>query len=283
MLSGWPSFVRAHSLRQTALTWLALASAALVPSPAAADDFGFDQLANVIIASTSGAPALIPFIERPGTPELAFDGPPSAFGYLGSVSNPRVAYGRRGGTSFYRAETDNKCNPDSFAFPAGQAGLQKIAYSSFLKFEVKAGELTLKNAAKGDTVFSLSPFQARILRRVNVTITDLKEYTLDYRLLKRRVAQVAADPDCKDFRWALTKVFEGKVSVTYYFEAGADASAQFDIANTVNLKLGLSAISQTGQSETAPNVLEFVSAPRMFAARFRPVSDFVGPTTIARR
>ena len=261
----------------------AVAMAGAVPQMAHADDFGFDQLAKVIFASTSGAPALIPFIERPVTPEVAFDGPPSAFGYLGSVSNPRVAYANKGGTSFYRAETDNKCNPDSFAFPPGQAGLQKIAYSTFFKFEVKAGELTFKNLAKGETVFSLSPLQAKILRRVSVTITDLKEYTLDFRLLKRRVAQVAAEPECKDFRWALTKVFEGKVAVGYYFEAGADVSAQLDIANTINLKLGLSVINQTGESQATPNVLEFVSEPRMFAARFRPVSELVGTTRVARR
>jgi hypothetical protein len=266
-----------------ALAGLAAALPALILTPTArADDFGFDQLAKVIFASTSGAPAMIPFIERPTIPELGFDGPPNAFGYLGSVSNPKISYAKNGSTSFFRAETDNKCNPDSFAFPPGQGGLQKISYSTLFKFEVNAGEVTFKNIAKGDTVFSLNALQARILRRVAVTITDLREYTLDYRLLKRRIAQVAAEPECKDFRWALTKVFEGKVAVTYYFEAGASASAQLDIANTINAKLGLAVLGQSG-SEVEPNTLQFVSEPRMFAARFRPVSDFVGGSRIARR
>lgn len=251
----------------------------MVAGPARADDFGFDQLASVVIASTSGAPALIPFIERPTAVETDFTGPPNAFGFLGSVSNPKVAYAKRGSTSFYRAETDNKCNPDNFAFPPGQAGLQRISYSTLFKFELKAGELKFKNAAKGDTIFSLSPLQAKILKRVSVTISDLKEYTLDYRLLKRRVAQVAAEPECRDFRYALTKVFEGKVAVAYYFEAGAEVTAQLDVANSINAKLGLAVLSQTGQSEDNPNVLQFLSEPRMFAARFRPVEEIIGRTS----
>jgi hypothetical protein len=262
----------------------AAAAVAVSVAPAAADDFGFDQLAKVIVSATSGAPAMVPFIERPVLSEAELAGPPSAFGYLGSVTNPRIAYDRRGKTSFYRTETDNKCNPDNFAFPPGQAGLQKIAYGSFFKFEVKAGELTIKGASPGEKLFTLSPFEARILRRITVTISDLKEYTLDFRLLKRRVAQVAAEPECAEFKHALTKVFEGKVSVTYYFEAGADVSAQFDIANTINLKLGLSVISQTGQSEEKPNELSFDSAPRIFAARFRPIGEILGtPRRIAGR
>lgn len=274
-IARWSAACRAGSLA-------VLASAVFAqPSPARADDFGFDQLAKVIFTSTSGAPAMIPFIERPTIAEIGFDGPPNAFGYLGSVTNPKVAYTDKGRTSFFRAETDNKCNPDSFAFPPGQGGLQKISYATFFKFELKAGELTFKNLAKGDTIFSLNPLQAKILRRISITITDLREYTLDYRLLKRRVMQVASEPECKDFKFALTKVFEGKVAVGYYFEAGADVSAQLDIANTINLKLGLSVINQTGQSEENPNALEFVSEPRMFAARFRPVSDFVGSTRFA--
>ena len=251
--------------------------------PARADDFGFEQLAKVVLASTSGAPAMIPFIERPTLTETIVAGPPSAFGYLGSVTNPKINYGSKGATSYYRAETDNKCNPDNFAFPPGQAGLQKISYSQFFKFELKAGELTFKNVKTGATVFSLNALQAKILKRVAVTITDLKEYTLDFRLLKRRVQQVAAEAECADFKFALTKVFEGKVAVTYYFEAGADASAQFDIANIVNVKLGLSVIGQTGTSLEAPNVLHFESEPRMFAARFRPVSDIIGRNQVARR
>lgn len=273
--------MRLSRIAASFLAALAILPAAAVKSaPARADDFGFDQLASVVFASTSGAPALIPFVERPTSAmDVGFDGPPSGFGYLGSVSNPRVAYAKKGSTSYYRAETDNKCNPDSFAFPPGQAGLQKIAYSTFFKFELKAGELKFKNMAKGDTIFSLSPLEARILRRVAVTITDLKEYTLDFRLLKRRVQQVAAVPECADFKWALTKVFEGKVAVTYYFEAGAELTAQLDIANSVNLRLGLAVLSQTGQSLENPNVLEFVSEPRMFAARFRPVAEIIGNTS----
>lgn len=272
---------RSLSRFASCIAFVAVACAASLP--ARADDFGFDQLASVVLTSTSGAPALIPFIERPSVPEIGFSGPPNAFGYLGSVSNPKVAYAKRGSASFYRAETDNKCNPDNFAFPPGQAGLQKISYSTLFKFELKAGELKFKNAARGDTIFSLSPLQAKILKRVAVTITDLKEYTLDYRLLKRRVAQVAAEPECRDFRYALTKVFEGKVSIGYYFEAGADVTAQLDVANTVNAKLGLAILSQTGQSEDSPNVLQFVSEPRMFAARFRPVDEIIGKTRVAGR
>ncbi|NJN36114.1 MAG: hypothetical protein HC794_02480, partial [Nitrospiraceae bacterium] len=92
---------------------------------------------------------MIPFIERPTAPEADIFGPPSGYGYLGSVSNPRVAYAKKGSTAYYRAETDNKCNPDNFTFPPGQAGLQKISYSKLFQFELKAGELKIKGGGKG--------------------------------------------------------------------------------------------------------------------------------------
>ena len=69
---------------------------------------------------------------------------------------------------------------------------------------------------------------------------------------------------------------------TYYFEAGAEASAQLDLANVLNAKIGLSVISQSGGGEADPNVLQFESSPLMIAATFRPVSELVGPRPVRR-
>ena len=260
----------------------ALVPVVLAATPVAADDFGFAELASAIRTSTSDGSALLPFLERPAAVDVGFS-TPNAFGYLGSVTSPKVAFPSGNSTvKYYRADSANKCNPDQYTFPAGQGGIQKISYASSFKFELKAGEITLKGGSKADTVFSLSALNAKILRKVKITITDIREYTLDYRLLKRRVQQVAADPDCAQFKQALTKVVEGKVLATYYFEAGAESTAQLDLANTLNAKIGLSVISQSGGGEADPNVLQFESSPLMIAATFRPVSELVGPRPVRR-
>ena len=252
-------------------------------APVLAKDLGFGELTQTIANATKGTPAIIPFIERPTEADVGFNGRAQAFGYLGSVANPQTAYplGQDGGI-YYRATTEDKCNPDSYVFPAGQKGLQRFVNQSFFKFELKGGELTFKGGAAGDRSFSLTAVSARILRRVKVTITDLKEYTLDFRTLRERVAQVSAEPACAGFTQALTKVYEGKVSATYYFEAGAEAGLKADLAANLNFSLGLAAVVTQGGSEADPNALQFESEPRVFAARFRPVADILGTRPAAR-
>ena len=246
-------------------------------APAAAKDLGFGELTQTIANATKGSPAIIPFIERPDEPPAGLGGRAQAFGYLGSVANPQIAFplGQDGGI-YYRANTDDKCNPDQFTFPAGQKGLQKFSNQTFFKFELKGGELVFRGAQPGDRAFTLSAVSARVLQRVKVTITDLKEYTLDFRTLRERVAQVAADPACVNFKQALTKVYEGKITATYYFEAGAEAGVKADISANLNFSLGLAAVTQNGGSEADPNVLQFETESRVFAAKFRPVADIIG-------
>jgi hypothetical protein len=252
-------------------------------APALAKDLGFGELTENIANATKGTPAIIPFIERPTAEDAGLGGRAQAFGYLGSVANPQVAYPLGSdGALYYRASTEDKCNPDSFAFPAGQKGLQKFVNQTFFKFELKGGELTYKGGEKGDRVFSLAAVNARVLRRVKVTISDLKEYTLDFRTLRERVAQVAAEPACASFKQALTKVYEGKITATYYFEAGAEAGIKADIAANLNFALGLAAVSQNGGSDADPNVLQFDSEARVFAARFRSVAEILGKGTPTR-
>jgi hypothetical protein len=246
-------------------------------APVSAKDLGFGELTDAIANATKGTPALIPFVERPTVADVSPNGRVNAFGYLGSVANPSVAYPKGSdGMRYYRASTQDKCNPDDFAFPAGQHGLQKFSHQSYVKVEAKAGELTFKGAQPGDRSFALSAFSARLLRRVKITITDMKEYTLDARTLRERVAQISAAPGCETFKQALTKVYEGKVTATYYFEAGAEASLKADITQQINLSLGLAAVTTVGGSESDPDVLQFDSEPRMFAGVFRPVADVLG-------
>jgi len=260
-----------------------LGGIALATVPAAAKDLGFGELTETIANATKGSPAIIPFIERPTVVDTGFGGRPQAFGYLGSVANPQIAYPLgQSGTLYYRADTAEKCNPDEFVFPAGQKGLQKFVSQSSFKFELKGGELTFKGAQPGDRAFTLTAVSARVLRHVKVTISDLKEYTLDFRTLRQRVAQVASDPACEAFKYALTKVYEGKVIATYYFEAGAEAGIKADISAALNFSLGLSAVVQNGGSDADPNVLQFESEPRMFAAKFRPVAEIVGRAPVSR-
>ncbi len=251
--------------------------------PVAAKDLGFGELTQTIVNATKGTPALIPFIERPTGDDVGLGGRAQAFGYLGSVANPVAAFPLgRDGSLYYRASTEDKCNPDQFAFPAGQKGLQKFVNQSFFKVELKGGEFVFKGAQPGDKSFTISAVSARVLRRVKVTISDLKEYTLDFRTLRDRVAQVSADPACQSFKQALTKVYEGKISATYYFEAGAEAGVKADLSAQMNFSLGLAAVTQTGGSEADPNVLQFESEPRVFAAKFRPVSEIVGRAPVKR-
>jgi hypothetical protein len=255
-------------------------------APAAAKDLGFGELTQQIANATKGTPAIIPFIERPPSEDTGLGGRAQAFGYLGSVANPLVAYPLGSdGALYYRASTEDKCNPDSFAFPAGQKGLQKFVNQTFFKFELKGGELTFKGANPGDKAFSISAVSARVLQRVKITISDLKEYTLDFRTLRERVAQVSADPACANFKQALTKVYEGKITATYYFEAGAEAGIKADLAANLNFSLGIAAVTQNGGSEADPNVLQFESEARVFAGRFRPVAEILGraPTSRPRR
>ena len=255
-------------------------------APALAKDLGFGELTQNIVNATKGTPAIIPFIERPGADDVGLGGRAQAFGYLGSVANPQVAFPLgNDGALYYRASTEDKCNPDQFAFPAGQKGLQKFVNQTFFKFELKGGELSFKGGAAGDRAFNLTALNARVLRRVKVTITDLKEYTLDFRTLRERVAQVSADPACENFKQALTKVYEGKIVATYYFEAGAEAGIKADISANLNFSLGLAAVVQSGGSDADPNSLQFESEARVFAARFRPVSEILGrsPVNRARR
>jgi hypothetical protein len=246
-------------------------------APAAAKDLGFGELTQNIANATKGTPAIIPFIERPSAEDAGLNGRAQAFGYLGSVANPQIAFPLgNDGALYYRASTEDKCNPDSFAFPAGQKGLQKFVNQTFFKFELKGGELTFRGGAAGDRAFNMTALNARVLRRVKVTISDLKEYTLDFRTLRERVAQVSADPACANFKQALTKVYEGKIVATYYFEAGAEAGIKADISANLNFSLGLAAVIQNGGSEADPNSLQFESEARVFAARFRPVSEILG-------
>ncbi len=246
-------------------------------TPANAKDLGFGELTQNISNATKGTPAIIPFIERPTVEDAGLNGRAQAFGYLGSVANPQIAFPLGSdGALYYRASTEDKCNPDSFAFPAGQKGLQKFVNQTFFKFELKGGELTFRGGAAGDRAFNMTALNARVLRRVKVTISDLKEYTLDFRTLRERVAQVSADPACANFKQALTKVYEGKIVATYYFEAGAEAGIKADISANLNFALGLAAVVQNGGSEADPNSLEFESEARVFAARFRPISEILG-------
>jgi hypothetical protein len=251
-------------------------------SAALAKDLGFGELTQTIINSTKGTPALIPFIERPTSADAGFTRA-QGFGYLGSVANPIVAYPLGSdGALYYRASTEDKCNPDDVTFPAGQKGLQKVVNQTYFKFELKGGELTFKGANPGDKSFSLTAVSARIVKRIRVTVSDLKEYTLDFRTLRERVAQVSADPACAAFKQALTKVYEGKITATYYFEAGAEAGLKADLSAALNFSLGLAVVSKDGGSEEDPNVLQFESEPRVFAARFRPVSEILGKAPVAR-
>ena len=264
---------------------LILSAAAVVAtgSPVSAKDLGFSDLTETIADATKGSPAIIPFIERPTVIDTGFGGRAQAFGYLGSVANPQIAYpGGQGSAPYYRADTSEKCNPDQFVFPAGQRGLERFTYQKYFKFELKGGELAFKGGKTGDKAFNLTAVSARVLRRVKVTITDLKEYTLDFRTLRDRVAQVAADPVCATYKQALTKVYEGKVTATYYFEAGAEAGLKADIGAALNFSLGLSAVVQDGGSDAEPNTLQFTSEPRVFAAKFRPVADILGRAPVAR-
>jgi hypothetical protein len=251
--------------------------------PAAAKDLGFGEFTQNIANATKGTPAIIPFIERPTAEDAGLGGRAQAFGYLGSVANPQVAYPLGSdGALYYRASTEDKCNPDSFAFPAGQKGLQKFVSQTFFKFELKGGELTYKGGEKGDKVFNLSAVSASVLRRVKITITDLKEYTLDFRTLRERVAQVSADPACANFKQALTKVYEGKVTATYYFGGNVEAGLKASISENLNFALGLAAAASVGGSDADPNVLQFDSEARVFAAKFRPVSEILGRAPVGR-
>lgn len=263
--------------------WLTTAAVLATAPPVLAKDLGFSDLTETIADATKGSPAIIPFIERPTTIDVGFGGRAQAFGYLGSVANPQVAYpAGQGNAPYYRADTSEKCNPDEFIFPAGQQGLERFSYQKYFKFELKGGELAFKGGKAGDKAFNLTAVSARVLQRVKVTITDLKEYTLDFRTLRDRVAQVAADPICATYKYALTKVYEGKVTATYYFEAGAEAGLKADLGAALNFSLGLSAVVQDGGSDAEPNTLQFVSAPRVFAAKFRPVADILGRAPVAR-
>ncbi len=267
---------------RVAILTAVLACVSGLATPAVAKDLGFGELTQNIANATKGTPAIIPFIERPAADDVGLGGRAQAFGYLGSVASPQIAFPLGSdGALYYRASTEDKCNPDSFAFPAGQKGLQKFVNQTFFKFELKGGELAFKGGEKGDRAFNLSAVSARVLRRVKITISDLKEYTLDFRTLRERVAQVAADPACANFKQALTKVYEGKIVATYYFEAGAEAGLKADISANLNFSLGLAAVVQNG-TDAEPNSLQFESEARVFAARFRPVAEILGKAPVSR-
>lgn len=211
---------------------------------------------------------LYPFREMP-EPNLLSDYP-NGVGVLGStIRRPAVS------SLYYSIEDDMVCNPTDFAFPRGQAGPQRVVASSRFSFDLSAGEITVNGGKKGDTVFSLSAITAKILRRVNVTLTDIREYTLDYRNLRKRVLQVSSDPLCSDNNYAITKIYVAKAKVTYFFQAEASLTAKLDVASVVSAKLGLSASMLNGTSESDPNALEFESQERIFAARIRSIDEIL--------
>lgn len=246
-----------------------LSCAGIVPTSAHADDLGLTRLARTINTSIGNGRMLFPFRELPSEPMLLSEYP-NGVGILGSVVKlPSNS------TQFYSIEDDMVCNPTDYAFPRGQAGPQRIVSSNRFDFDLTAGEVTVRGGSKNDKVFSLSPITAQILRRVAVTLTDIREFTLDYRNLGKRVLQVSSDPLCANHNYAITKVYIGKAKVTYFFKASLSLTAKLDVATAISAKLGLSVATQTGASEADPNTLSFESAERIFAARIRPISEIL--------
>lgn len=246
-----------------------LCAAFLAPTSAKADDLGLTRLARTINASIGNGRMLFPFRELPSEPMLLSDYP-NGVGILGSIVKLPA-----NGSQFYSIEDDMVCNPTDYAFPRGQGGPQRIVSSNRFDFDLAAGEITVRGGSKNDTVFSLSPITAQILRRVSVTLTDIREYTLDLRNLYKRVLQVSSDPLCANHNYAITKVYIAKAKVTYFFKASLSLTAKLDVATAISAKLGLSIATQDGTSEADPNTLSFESAERIFAARIRPVSEIL--------